>query len=244
LTAGANDPMTATTTGVGELIRAAIEAGAQRIMVGAGGSATTDGGWGAVEVLREFGPLDGTRGYRVIVATDVTSDFVAAAAEFGPQKGASPAQVVELAERLRRLTDRYLSEFGVDVRGIAGAGAAGGFAGGLAALGAQLQPGFALVADEIRLAERIAQADLVLTGEGRFDASTLAGKAPAGVLALARKAGVRAVVVAGARDPATVPPPDVTVISLAERFGAERALRDTLACVSEVVSDLLRRDAS
>src|SRR6202011_2178639 len=128
-----NDPMNATTRGTGELIAAAPAAGARRIIVGLGGSATTDGGHGALDVLR-----DRLRGVELVVACDVTTRFADAAAEFCPQKGASPAQVALLQRRLERLADDYRTTTGVDVSELAGAGAAGGLAGGLATLGATL----------------------------------------------------------------------------------------------------------
>src|SRR5581483_9633762 len=109
------------TRGTGELVAAALDAGAEQILVGVGGSATTDGGLGAVEVLQERAPF----GARVLVCCDVETGFVDAAAVFGPQKGATPAQVAELTERLRRLANRYRREFGVDVEALPGAGAAG-----------------------------------------------------------------------------------------------------------------------
>src|SRR5579875_1835753 len=163
------DPVAATTRGTGELIAHAIEAGARRIFVGAGGSATTDGGLGAVEVLADYAPLDGRRGYEVEVAADVTTLFADAARSFAAQKGASPAQVALLTERLLQLATEYRRRFGVDVSRLPGGGAAGGLAGGLAALGTTIRPGFAVVADELRLVDQMRHADLVLTGEGRLD---------------------------------------------------------------------------
>ena len=121
-----------TRPGVGHLILRAREAGARRIVIGCGGSATTDGGWGAVGVV---GTPAALAGVELEVACDVTTRFVDAAAVFGPQKGASPEQVARLTDRLRSLADRYRRDFGVDVEAIPGAGAAGGLAGGLAVLG-------------------------------------------------------------------------------------------------------------
>ena len=132
-----DDPIAADTAGVGHLVLHAREAGATRIVIGCGGSATTDGGWGAVEVV---GTPANLAGVDVEVACDVTTRFVDAAVVFGPQKGASPEQVARLTDRLRSLADRYRRDFGVDVDAIPGAGAAGGLAGGLAALGARLVP--------------------------------------------------------------------------------------------------------
>ena len=144
--AAGNDPVAASTYGTGELIAAAIDAGARRILVGVGGSATTDGGLGA---LRALYPLPRIRGIDIQVACDVRTSFVDAADLFAPQKGATPAQVELLRRRLQRLAQVYLDEHGVDVLALPGAGAAGGLAGGLAAAGATLIEGFDLVADEL-----------------------------------------------------------------------------------------------
>ena len=179
------------------------------------------------------------------MACDVTTRFVDAAEVFAPQKGATPAQVALLRRRLERLAEVYVRDYGVDVRDLPGSGAAGGLAGGLAAAGAVLVPGFDLVAEALDLAERIAGADLVVTGEGHLDAESFAGKAVGGVVALATEAGVPVLVVAGGVDadeiPADLPPPAVTVVSLVERFGLEEAMWDPIGCVDAVVSAELAR---
>jgi glycerate kinase len=185
-----NDPVAATTSGVGELLRTAAGAGARRAIVGVGGSATTDGGLGAVEALGWS-----LHGLEVVVACDVATAFRDAAAVFGPQKGASPEQVELLTDRLDRLADRYRGRTGVDVSTLTGAGAAGGLAGGLAALGARLDSGFAVVAEAVRLADALGCAGVVLTGEGRLDATSFRGKVVGGVLGAA--AGLRCGVVCG-----------------------------------------------
>lgn len=237
----ANDPVAAATTGTGELVVAAMAAGARRVLVGVGGSATTDGGWGALGPIEEFGGLGGVE---VVVACDVQTRFVEAAAQFAPQKGATPAQVDELRARLVVLADRYRNRYGVDVEALGGAGAAGGLAGGLAALGARLVPGFDVVARSVGLAARMAGSDLVVTGEGRLDASSWVGKVVGGVLGMAAGAWVPVLVVAGAVGPGGaegVPgavdggPPDVWVVSLADRFGLAAALADPAGCVARVV---------
>lgn len=241
-----NDPLRATTYGTGELVAAAIDGGSGRVVVGMGGSASTDGGLGAISALRaERRRGRSWAGTDVVAACDVTTTFLDAAELFAPQKGASAAQVSLLRRRLERLAQVYERDFGVDVRGIPGSGAAGGLAGGLAALGASLVPGFDLVADEIELAARIGAADLVVTGEGRLDSETFSGKAAGGVVALAAAAGVPVLVVAGEVDPAAVPPgwpsAGVTLVSLADRFGLDAALDDPLGCVTTVVCDHLAR---
>jgi glycerate 2-kinase len=241
LVAGRNDPVAATTRGTGELIAAALDAGARDLVVGVGGSATTDGGLGAVEVLADRAPLDG-----VTVAADVTTRFVDAAAVFAPQKGADPATVVRLERRLHELTATYRTRFGVDVAPLPGSGAAGGLAGGLAALGASIRPGFDVVAEALGLPVAVAAADLVLTGEGRLDATSLDGKAPIGVARLCATARVPVVIVAGEIDDTVAKSPDFSVpaVSLSARIGSERARREPLPAVRDVVQELLRAEIS
>jgi len=193
LTGGRNDPLRATTRGTGELIRAACAAGCRRILVGVGGSATTDGGLGALEALGwSLG------GAQVTVACDVRTTFVDAARVFAPQKGATPAQVELLVRRLERLADLYEARTGVQVRDVPGSGAAGGLAGGLAAIGARLEAGFDVVAEAVGFLDALEDAELVVTGEGRLDASSFEGKVVGEVLERASAAGVaRLGVVAG-----------------------------------------------
>ncbi len=229
-----NDPIAAATSGTGELIAAAVDAGARRVIVGVGGSATTDGGLGA---LRALYPPQRLRGVELVVACDVRTTFVDAAEVFAPQKGATPAQVELLRRRLERLAQVYREDYGVDVTRMVGSGAAGGLAGGLAALGADLVAGFDLVADEVELYGHIEDADLVVTGEGFLDEQSFDGKVVGGVVKLAGEAGVPVLAVAGevfdgvdGRTPA---------VSLVERFGAERSRADPVSCIEAVVTDHL-----
>ncbi len=231
-----NDPLLASTIGTGQLVDRALEQGARHVIVGLGGSATTDGGLGAVEALRSPARL---RAVEVQVACDVRTRFVDAAAVFGPQKGATPAQVALLTARLDQLATRYRDEYGIDVTALEGAGAAGGLAGGLAALGAELVSGFDLVADQLDLEERLAAVDVVVTGEGFLDAQSLDGKVVGGVCAMAAAAGRRVIVVAGDADPDVVPPGDVTVVSLVERFGERRARDEPRWCIEHAVRGAL-----
>jgi glycerate kinase len=225
-----NDPLDATTRGTGQLIAAALDGGASRVLVGVGGSATTDGGLGAVEVLRRYAPLP------VQVCCDVQTMFVDAAAVYGPQKGATPVQVEELTRRLRELAERYRTEFGIDVERLPGAGAAGGLAGGLAALGGELAPGFDVVADSVALDEALSRSDLVVTGEGFVDATSFAGKVVGGVLRRAQAAGVTAFVVAGDGEPDALA--RIRGVSLVARFGRKRAFDDAATCVTQAVAAL------
>jgi glycerate kinase len=231
-----NDPVAATTYGTGELIATALDAGARRIIVGVGGSATTDGGLGA---LRAVYPLQRLRGLDLQVACDVRTKFVEAADLFAGQKGASGAQIALLRRRLERLAQVYLDEHRVDVRDLERAGAAGGLAGGLAAVGASLVDGFDLVADEVGLDDALEGADLVVTGEGFVDEQSFEGKVVGGVAERAAAAGVPLLVIAGeVYDDAGT---RVEAISLVERFGEARARSDPAACVDEIVRERLAK---
>jgi len=229
-----NDPVAATTTGTGELIATAVESGARRVLVAVGGSATTDGGLGA---LRALYPLQRLRGIELVVACDVRTRFVDAARIFGPQKGATPAQVRLLTGRLERLADVYVHDQGIDVRELEGSGAAGGLAGGLAAAGAHLEPGFDVVADETELFDRMEHADLVITGEGFLDAESFEGKTVGGVAGLARQLEIPVLAVEG--DCFDGADRLIDAVSLVARFGDDRSRGDTLACIEAAVTERL-----
>ncbi len=193
---GNNDPLRANTRGTGELIAAARAQGFKRVIVAVGGSATTDGGLAAIEALGWS-----LQGMRVTVACDVETPFLDAARVYGPQKGATDAQIALLTRRLQKLADQYRTRTGVDVTRLRGAGAAGGLAGGLAAIGAELSPGFDAVAEAVGLEAAFEGADLVVTGEGKLDASSLRGKVVGGVLAWAEDLDVEHVaIIAGQFD--------------------------------------------
>lgn len=229
-----NDPIAASTAGVGELIVAAIDSGATRVIVGVGGSATTDGGLAALRALHPLGRL---KGVELVVACDVRTHFVDAAQVFAPQKGATPAQVELLRRRLERLAQVYRDEHGVDVTALEGSGAAGGLAGGLAAAGAHLVAGFDLIADEVDLYDHLEGADLVITAEGFLDAQSFEGKVVGGVADLAAQAGVPVVAIVGEVFDGVEE--RIEVVSLVERFGAERARADTVACIEVVAGEVL-----
>ena len=229
-----NDAMAASTVGTGELIDQALDLGAKKIIVCLGGSATTDGGLGAVRAIHAPGRL---RGVQLLVACDVTTLFVDAAPVFGPQKGATPTMVKMLVGRLERTAQIYREEFGVDVSAIEGAGAAGGLAGGLAALGGRLVPGFDLVADEIDLHDTVAAADLVVTGEGFLDAQSFAGKVVGRVQQMADELGKPVGAVVGDADPAVLERiPHAVLVQL---FGLERALAEPLWCIEHAAGPLV-----
>ncbi len=217
------NPARANTFGTGRLIRDAVERGAKRILVGLGGSATTDGGMGMASALgyrfldtegRELAAepaelgrvarVDASAALRmpeVIAACDVRNSLLGergTAAVFAPQKGADAAMVGFLEEGLRNFRGRVAEAFGRDDSEVAGAGAAGGLGFGLLAFcGAKLESGFDLVAGVLDLVAKIAEADLVLTGEGRLDGQSLEGKGPCGVGMLARRLGKPVIAFAG-----------------------------------------------
>ena len=204
------DPMHATTYGTGQLIRAA---GPGRLLVGIGGSATVDGGIGALTALgarfldRNGRPSSLTHVCAVDlrrveappmeVLCDVRTRLADAARTFGPQKGATPAQVRLLEEGLARLRGVIRSLLGIDLNNIEGGGAAGGLGAALALIGGRLCPGAPRILEALRFDRRIRGAQLVITGEGRVDATTLQGKAVGAVLAAARRQHVPAAVFCG-----------------------------------------------
>jgi glycerate 2-kinase len=198
------DAWAATTRGTGELIVAAVEAGAEEVLVTVGGSATTDGGAGALEALDEAGMSP-----RLEVLCDVRTPFEDAPRVFGPQKGADARTVRRLERRLRELADGAPR----DPRGVPMTGAAGGFSGGLYAFKrAKLVPGAAYVLDTLGFDERMRAARFVVTGEGRLDEQTLAGKAVGEVATRCRQAGVACHVVVGAN---AMDPFEVRLLDLA-----------------------------
>jgi glycerate kinase len=223
---GKRDACFSSTFGTGELIRAALDAGAQRVILAIGGSATNDGGAGAMQALgvklldaqgRTLAPgglalaqlarIDMSEidprlaEVRFDIAADVNNPLCGphgASAIFGPQKGASPEQVQQLDRALGHFAERCAEVLNKDVRDEPGSGAAGGL--GFAAkafLGAQFKAGVEVVAELVGLDDAVKGADLVITGEGRFDAQTLRGKTPFGVARIARQHGVPVIVLAG-----------------------------------------------
>ena len=231
----ARAPREASTEGTGALVRDALDHGARRIVVGIGGSATTDGGAGALAALgarfydAAGAPLDATpaalasleridltgldtrlHDIDLAVACDVDNPLLGpngAAAIYGPQKGAQPADVAFLERVLTRLADAMRAATGEDLRDLPGAGAAGGLGWALAsACGARLEPGVKLVAEVRGLAAALRGADWCFTGEGRIDAQTLHGKVVVGVAELATQAGVPVVAFGGSVDLAVESP--------------------------------------
>ncbi len=264
LDARRRDPLRTTTCGTGELMGAAIDAGVAELVVCIGGSATNDGGTGMAAALgarfldaagrpiadgggalTELARIDLSamhpRLARVAVsgACDVDNPLTGpngASAVYGPQKGASPEDVAVLDRALAHLAAVVERDLGVALDDEPGAGAAGGLGFGLLAFcGAHLRPGVELVIDAVGLRERIARADLVITGEGSLDAQSLHGKTPAGVLEASSLAGVPVAIVCGR---ASVEVPDATVVSLVDRFGERAAMEDARASLVAVAEAL------
>lgn len=236
-----NDPVAATTYGTGQLVAEAARAVGPggTVVVGLGGSATTDGGAGLVAAVEEGGGLAGTS---LVAACDVTTAFLDAAAVFGPQKGADSGQVEALAERLAHQAAAYRDRFGVDVRPVPGAGAAGGAGGGVLALGGRLTSGYGLVSDLVGLAGLLAGADRAVTAEGGLDGTSFDGKVVGGVVADARVAGVPVLVVAGsvtAEGRTLAEGAGADVVAVAEQFGVAASRREPAALAARAVQEWL-----
>ncbi len=270
LTTGERDPEATSTRGTGELISAALDAGATRVLVALGGSATIDGGMGIAVALGarvldgDGGELEPTgaalsrvrsvdltrldpraRTIPIEVACDVTSPLTGpdgAAYVFGPQKGATPAAVKRLDEGLAHFAAVLAAQGMPDIAGVPRAGAAGGAGGGLGAmLGATLTDGGALVARAAGLAAALAGADLCITGEGRLDAQTATGKAPAAVARACADAGVPCVGVFGQVD---VPPAMARRMGLVGAFPIGHAVRGLDEALAATAEDLTATAAS
>lgn len=224
------DAEAATTHGTGELIAAAARTGAQVILVAAGGSATTDGGAGAIEAIEAAG---GLRGARLVVLCDVRTPFEAAATTFAPQKGADPDAVARLTQRLQR----QAAELPKDPRGVAMTGAAGGLSGGLwAQYGAKLVGGAAFVLDALDFDARMRAARCVVVGEGRLDATSLEGKIAGEIATRARQAGVPAHAIVGT---SAIEPLDARILDL--QVIQEAGTLEALEAAGERLGTLLER---
>lgn len=258
------NPLRASSRGTGELVLAAAREGAGEILVCLGGSASTDGGAGIAAALgvrlldRASRPVpDGGRGLleldrvdatgleravrriRFVVACDVDDPLTGprgAARVYGPQKGASPDDVLLLERALAHYAAVIHRDLGIDLRALPGGGAAGGSAAGLVAfLGARLRPGVAVVMDALDIRRRIATADVLVTGEGRLDGSSLRGKVISGLLAEAQRAGVPMAVLCGRSE---IEMPEARVVSLVNRFGEERAMGDARSALEDLAAEV------
>jgi len=262
------DPLRANTYGVGEMLLDATQRGATEVILGLGGSATNDGGFGMERALgfrflskgtaELTGPVSDLLGLeriskprdlrlpRVIGAADVRNSLLGARGAtrtFGPQKGASPDQLEVIEEALARLADVVAQDLGCDFREAVGAGAAGGLGFGLMSFcGANIQPGFDLVAEMLDLGAAIQGADVVITGEGSLDEQTLEGKAPAGVARLARRMGksVFAIVGRATRNPAVLDVFDGVHALVAAEITSEEAMSRTKELLRERARELGR----
>jgi glycerate kinase len=245
------DPLRANTFGTGQLMRDAIERGATKILIGLGGSATTDGGVGMATALgydlltsdnEDLEPYPGNLialvriensnviGMpEIIAACDVQNPLLGergTARVFAPQKGADAKTVVHLEASMTQLAEIVSESLECDFKGVPGAGAAGGLGFGLMSFcGANVRPGFELVAETIGLEALVREADLVITGEGRLDAQTLEGKGPAGVAQLARKHGKATLAFAGSIDSGAENLFDATVPIIDELLPLDEAMR-------------------
>lgn len=220
------NPMLASTYGTGQLMKAALEAGVKRMIIGMGGSATVDGGAGALQALgvaltdaygenipRGGGNLEKLflidsqgldprwKNLEVLIASDVENPTLGdqgAAAVFGPQKGANPEQVKKLESNLSHFFTIINDQLGIDVRSVPGGGAAGAFSAGLMAfLNARIESGIDLILRHSGFVNWLPEADLVITGEGQIDSQTLGGKGPLGVARLAKEHGVPTIAIVG-----------------------------------------------
>ena len=216
LAAEQRNPMLTSTYGTGEMIKQALDRGIEKIIVGLGGSVTNDGGAGMAQALGvqffnstgeaiqvcggnlyqinqiDISQLDARlRNIEILIASDVNNPLCGpngASAIFGPQKGATPEMVQQLDRNLNHYANLVEASLGISIKNVAGSGAAGGLGFGLMAFAdAKLQSGVELIIEQSRLAEKIAQADYVLTGEGKIDSQTALGKTPFGVAQVAQQ---------------------------------------------------------
>jgi glycerate kinase len=234
-----DEALRATSAGAGHLLLAAQRLGVTSVLVGCGGSATSDGGLGCYQVVKEGGGLT----VPVTVATDVTARF-SGLRRYARQKGIRPGDLENLDERLAQVRELYVRERGVDVELLDRTGASGGIPAALAALGAELTSGFEAVARAVSLEGRVDAASLVVTGEGRLDAGSLEGKVVVGVAQFTRVAGL--LVICGSVETKAAEAfrnrfPRATVVSLVQRFGARQARSHVIECVALVVSEEIAR---
>ncbi len=250
--ASGNDAVGATSRGTGELIVAAARSlatgaatGAQAtVIVGLGGSATTDGGLGALRAVEDAGGLGSVR---LVGACDVHVGFHEAVSRFAPQKGATEEQMVELASRFERMADLYRRDYGLDVAEVAGAGAAGGLGAAVAALGGHLRSGYDVVTELLDFHPVLAASSLVVTGEGAFDATSFSGKAVGSVVRESSETGIPSLVIAGQATDEAIEAAAAygsRVVSLSRRFGEGPARSDTSRCIAAAVAEYFESGGS
>jgi glycerate kinase len=264
------DPRLATTRGTGELMRAALDAGAQRLLIGIGGSATNDGGAGMAQALgarlldaqgselpaggaalAHLARIDSTgldprlRDVAIQVASDVTNPLCGpegASAVYGPQKGATPAMVAELDTALAHYGEALRRDLGADVMNVPGAGAAGGLGAGLLAFAhAQLVPGAQLVLKTLDFAHLVRGAALVFTAEGQLDSQTAYGKAVGAVATAARKAGARVVALAGSVTADDAALAELRIDAALSIVSGPMSLEESMAHTAQLLADAAAR---
>jgi glycerate kinase len=234
--------LNASSAGVGHLILRSIELGATSILIGCGGSATSDGGLGCYEVLHDAGGLP----VPLTAATDVTARF-SGLIRYAKQKGVRQEDLPVIEQRVKEVRARYIAEQSVDVEALDRSGASGGIPGGLAALGAVLMSGLDAVVESVGLQQRIEGSSLVITGEGRFDHGSLEGKVTGGIAALL-SADTDLLVVCGSVDAAAAKEfksrfSNATLVSLVDRFDRRTAMTDVFGCVEVVITEELEKYA-
>ncbi len=267
------NPLNTTTYGTGELIRTALDSGCRKLILGIGGSATNDGGIGAAQALGVsfkdsrgvevgFGGRELARiasidvskvdprlhETQVMVACDVTNPLtgpLGASAVFGPQKGAAPEMVAELDAGLANLAHIIREQLGIEIEQMPGAGAAGGLgAGAVAFIAAGLRSGIEIVLEAVHFDDLLANASLVITGEGRIDSQTLGGKTISGVLKAARDAGVPVVAIGGGVEPEgyeLLEHGAIAVLSIVDRpMSLEEAQSNAAGLLSRVTEQAMR----
>ena len=264
------NPLRTTSYGTGELIRRAVETGAEEIVLGIGGSATTDAGMGMMEalgmrffdaqgnVLRSCGEsllniheadethcLPGLRSVKFSALCDVTNPFYGpdgAAHVYSPQKGATPGMVDQLDRGLRHVCNIIKATQGMDLQQVPGSGAGGGLAGGAVAwLNASLRPGFDVVAEWVKLEAMIRWADVIITGEGKVDAQSLKGKVVSGILRRALPFGKKVMLVCG-QLAGDFSPPDVPVYAMADHVGGHEAWTQPESSLRRLIAEVVAPD--
>ncbi|MFG1495527.1 glycerate kinase [Saccharospirillum sp. HFRX-1] len=266
------NPNLTSSRGTGELIRAALDSGARRLILGLGGSATNDGGAGMLAALGarlldaegadlpeggaalarlsrlDLSALDPRLQHTdLIIASDVTNPLCGpqgASAVFGPQKGASAEQVKTLDDALNHFAECLAEATGIDARHQAGAGAAGGLGVSLMALGGELKSGIEVVAEAVGLTSAMAGADLVFTGEGKLDGQTLGGKTPLGVARVAKAANVPVIALGGAMDDDAAALMDAGINALFGSVQRPMSLPDALAGATDNLERVARQVAA
>lgn len=264
------DPLIASSYGTGELILHALVRGGRRFIIGLGGSATNDGGAGmlnalGVKFLNEEGhelasggaallnlmAIDDTdidprlQECTFIVASDVTNRLCGeegASAIFGPQKGATPEMVHLLDEALNHFAEVVTEHRGIDMRKVAGSGAAGGMGGALIAfLDARIRPGIEVVMEAVQFRETIRGADLIITGEGRLDAQTLSGKVISGVSRIARSESVPVIAVCGDKKLNASQMDELGIVSAFPIVSGPCSLEESLERTGDLVADAVEQ---